>query len=326
MSNTNQPPSRASVVSPIAEPSEPADPMALDPLSPINPPADPWFQQPLLRRGAPDRRGAVAATPIRRWSEQPSERKIMKIVVIGGTGLIGSKVVACLNEEDHEAVAASPDSGVNTLTGEGIAEALEGAEVVIDVSNSPSFEDEAVMEFFTTSTTNLLGAAAEAGVRHYVALSVVGAGRLPESGYLRAKVAQAALIDESSIPYTLVHATQFFEFTKRIADEATHGDVVRLPHVLFQPIAADDVAAAVCEISQRPPADGVIEIAGPDQFRFDEFIRDGLTAMGDPRTVVADPKARYFGTELQERSLVPDNAGHLGEIRFNQWLAQPAKA
>ena len=179
----------------------------------------------------------------------------MKIVVIGGTGLIGSKVVAGLTEEHHEAVAASPDSGVNTLTGEGLAEVLEGAEVVIDVSNSPSFEDEAVMEFFTTSTANLLAAAAEAGVRHYLALSVVGSERLTESGYMRAKIAQEKLIDEASIPYTIVHATQFFEFVKRIADEATDGDVVRLPNALIQPIAADDVAAAVCEISQRPPAD-----------------------------------------------------------------------
>ena len=248
----------------------------------------------------------------------------MKIVVIGGTGLIGSKVVACLTEEGHEAVAASPDSGVNTLTGEGLAEVLEDAEAVIDVSNSPSFEDEAVMEFFTTSTTNLLAAAAEAGVRHYVALSVVGTKRLTESGYMRAKIAQEKLIDEASIPYTIVHATQFFEFVKRIADEATHGDVVHLPHVLIQSIAADDVAAAVCEITQRPPADGVLEIAGPEQFRFDEFIRQGLTSMGDPRTVVADPEARYFGAVLDERSLVPDDADHLGEIRFNDWLAQYA--
>jgi uncharacterized protein YbjT (DUF2867 family) len=197
---------------------------------------------------------------------------------------------------------------------------------VIDVSNSPSFEDEAVMEFFRTSTTNLLAAEADAGVRHHVALSVVGTDRLPESGYLRAKVAQEKLISDSSIPFTIVHATQFFEFAVRIADEATDGDTVRLPHVLFQPIAADDVAAAVCEISQRQPADGVIEIAGPEQFRFDEFIQQALTAKGDRRTVVADPKARYFGTELQERSLVPTDAVHLGEIRFNEWLAQPPTA
>ena len=250
----------------------------------------------------------------------------MKIVVIGGTGLIGSKVVTCLKENGHEAVAASPDSGVNTLTGEGLPEVLEGASGVIDVSNSPSFEDEAVMDFFTTSTTNMLAAEADAGVRHHVALSVVGAERLPESGYLRAKVAQEKLIRDFSIPFSIVHATQFFEFAVRIADEATDGDTVRLPHVLLQPIAADEVAAAVCEISQRAPADGVIEIAGPELFRFDEFIQQALTAKGDPRTVVADPKARYFGTELQERSLVPTKAVHLGEIRFNDWLAQPATA
>ena len=246
----------------------------------------------------------------------------MKIVVIGGTGLIGSKVVACLKEEDHDPVAASPESGVNTLTGEGLDEVLDGAEVVIDVANSPSFEDEAVMEFFTTSTKNLLAAATKAGVRHQVVLSVVGSDRLAESGYMRAKTAQETLIDEASIPYSLVQSTQFFEFARRIADEATDGDVVRLPHVLIQPIAADDVAAALCEISQRPPADGVIEIAGPEQFRFDEFIGHGLKAQGDLRTVVADPDARYFGAVLDERTLVPDNAVHLGGIRFDDWLAQ----
>ncbi len=222
----------------------------------------------------------------------------MKIVVIGGTGLIGSKVVAGLDEEDHEAVAASPDTGVNTLTGEGLAEVLEGAAVLIDVSNSPSFEDEAVMDFFTTSTTNLLAAAAEAGVRHYVALSVVGADRLPDSGYLRAKVAQEKLIDGASIPYTVVRATQFFEFVKRIADEATDGDVVRLPHVLFQPMAADDVAAAVCEVSQRPPADGIVEIGGPEQFRFDEFI--ARCSRGDGR--LADRRRRSRGPLLRSRA------------------------
>ncbi len=250
----------------------------------------------------------------------------MKIVVIGGTGLIGSKVVTCLKEEDHEAIAASPDSGVNTLTGDGLAEVLVGASVVIDVSNSPSFEDEAVMDFFTTSTTNLLAAEADAGVRHHVALSVVGAERLSESGYLRAKIAQEKLIGDSSIPFSIVHATQFFEFAVRIADEATDGDTVRLPDARIQPIAADDVAAAVCEISLRAPADGVIEIAGPEEFPFDQFVRQGLKAKGDPRTVVADPKAQYFGAELQERSLLPTNAVHLGEIRFSDWLAQPPTA
>ena len=247
----------------------------------------------------------------------------MKIVVVGGTGLIGSKVVTCLKEEDNEAIAASPDSGVNTLTGEGLAEVLEGASVVIDVSNSPSFEDEAVMEFFTTSTTNLLAAEADAGVRHHVALSVVGTERLTESGYFRAKIAQEKLIRDSSIPYSIVRATQFFEFVKNIASAATDGDTVRLAHVLIQPIAADDVAAAVCEISQRPPAEGVIEVAGPEQFRLDELIHQGLAAKGDQRTVVADPKARYFGAELQERTLLPTNAVHLGETRFSDWLAEP---
>jgi len=250
----------------------------------------------------------------------------MKIVVIGGTGLIGSKVVAALAEEGHDPVAASPDTGVNTLTGDGLAEALAGAEALIDVSNSPSFEDREVLDFFMTSTTNLLAAAEEARVRHYVALSVVGADRMPESGYLRAKVAQETLIDEATLPYTIVRATQFYEFVDRIADEAMHGDVVRLPNVAFQPIAADDVAAAVTEVAQRAPVDGIVEIAGPEQFRFDQFIRHGLLAKGRPRTVVADPKARYFGTELHERSLVPDNAIHLGGIRFNDWVSQPATA
>jgi uncharacterized protein YbjT (DUF2867 family) len=245
----------------------------------------------------------------------------MKIVVIGGSGLIGSKVVACLREEDHEAVAASPDSGVNTLTGEGLSEALQGASVVVDVSNSPSFEDEAVMEFFTTSTTNLLAAEAEAGVRHHVALSVVGAERLAESGYMRAKVAQEKLIRDSGNAYSIVHATQFFEFAARIADDATDGETVRLPDALIQPIAADDVAAVVCEVSLRAP-DGVIEIAGPEELRFDEFVRRGLMAKGDSRTVVADPKARYFGAELQERSLLPASAARLGEVRFDDWLVK----
>ena len=250
----------------------------------------------------------------------------MKVVVIGGTGLIGSKVVSCLEDEDNEAVAASPDSGVNTLTGEGLPDVLEGPEVVIDVSNSPSFEEKAVMDFFTTSTGNLLAAEADAGVRHHVALSIVGADRLTDSGYMRAKVAQEKLIGDASIPFTIVHATQFYEFAKSIANDATDGDEVRLPHVLFQPMAADDVAAAVCEISQRAPADRVIEIAGPGQFHFDEFIQQALTASGDSRKVVADPKARYFGAELEERSLVPENAEHLGEIRFSDWLAQSAQA
>jgi uncharacterized protein YbjT (DUF2867 family) len=247
----------------------------------------------------------------------------MKVVVIGGTGLIGSKVVTCLAEKGNEAVAASPDSGVNTLTGEGLAEVLEGASVVIDVSNSPSFEDEAVMDFFTTSTSNVLAAEADAGVGHHVVLSVVGTERLPESGYLRAKAAQEKLISDSSIPYSIVHSTQFFEFVKPIADDATDGETVRLPDALIQPIAADDAAAAVCEVSVGAPADDVIEIAGPEELSFEEFVRRGLSAKDDPRTVVADPKARYFGAELEERSLLPSDAARLGEIRFNDWLARP---
>jgi uncharacterized protein YbjT (DUF2867 family) len=245
----------------------------------------------------------------------------MKIVVIGGSGLIGSKVVAGLEEEGNEVVAASPDSGVNTLTGEGLSEALEGAEVVIDVSNSPSFEDDAVMEFFTTSTTNLLKAEADAGVRHHVSLSVVGSERLAESGYMRAKVAQDKLIQDASVPYSLVHATQFFEFVGRIADEATEGDTVTVSSALMQPMAADDVAAALIEISQRAPADGLIEIAGPEEIAMDEFIRRGLEAKGDSRTVVGDPKSLYFGAVLEERSLVPANASHLGETKLSDWLA-----
>jgi len=250
----------------------------------------------------------------------------MKIVVIGGSGLIGSKVVTCLREAGHEAVAASPDSGVNTLTGEGVPEVLAGASVVVDVSNSPSFEDEAVMEFFTTSTTNLVSAERDAGVRHHVALSVVGAERIPDSGYLRAKVAQEKLIADSGIPYSLVHATQFFEFVMRIADEATDGDTVRVPPVLIQPMAADDVAAAVCAVCQGPPVEGVVEVGGPEALRFEDFIRRGLTAKGDPRTVVSDPKARYFGAELEERALVTGDGARLGQVRFEDWLARPAPA
>jgi len=258
---------------------------------------------------------------------QSNERNNMrKTVVIGGTGLIGSKVVEGLREEDLAVVAASPDSGVNTLTGEGLSEALEGASVVIDVSNSPSFDDDAVMEFFTMSTGNLLAAEAEAGVRHHVALSVVGTDRLSESGYFRAKIAQEQLIGDSSIPFSIVQATQFFEFAARIGDEATAGDTVRLPQALIQPIAANDVAAALCEISQRAPADAVIEIAGPEQLPFEEFIQQHLSAKDDPRKVLADPDSRYFGARLQERSLLPTNAIHLGGTRFDDWLAEPAVA
>jgi uncharacterized protein YbjT (DUF2867 family) len=246
----------------------------------------------------------------------------MKIVVIGGTGLIGSKVVTKLGERGYEVVAASPDSGVNTLTGEGLAEVLKGASVVVDVSNSPSFEDAAVMDFFQTSTRNLLDSEAAAGVGHHVALSVVGSDRLPESGYLRAKVAQERLIKESSIPYSIVRATQFFEFLKRIADSATEGNTVRLPSVGFQPLAAEDVASVVAKVAIGSPLNGTVEVAGPEQFRFNEFISRGLSARKDPREVIADPHARYFGTELSERSLVPDSGALLGAIRFQDWLRQ----
>jgi uncharacterized protein YbjT (DUF2867 family) len=249
----------------------------------------------------------------------------MKIVVIGGTGLIGSKLVDKLVEHDHEAVPASPDTGVNTLTGEGLAAAFDGAEVVVDVSNSPSFEDNAVLEFFRTSTRNILDAEAAAGVGHHVALSVVGSERLSESGYMRAKVAQEKLIKSSTIPYSIVHATQFFEFVARIADEATTGDTVHLPHVLFQPMAADDVAAAVASVAVGAPINGTVEVAGPEQFRFDDLIRHGLSARNDPREVVADPHAPYFGAELSERTLVPDDGAQLGAIRFEDWLTQQAR-
>lgn len=252
------------------------------------------------------------------------EKSKMKIVIIGGTGLIGSKVVTKLGEQGYEVVAASPNSGVNTLTGEGLAEVLKGASVVVDVSNSPSFEDAAVMEFFQTSTRNLLTYEAAAGVGHHVALSVVGTDRLPDSGYMRAKVAQEKLIKESSIPYSIVRATQFFEFLKRIADSATEGNTVRLPPVGFQPMAADDVASAVARVATASPLNGIVEVAGPEQFRFDGLISQGLIAQKDPREVIADPHARYFGTELSERSLVPSDGALLGETRFEDWLSRSA--
>jgi uncharacterized protein YbjT (DUF2867 family) len=248
----------------------------------------------------------------------------MKLVIIGGTGLIGSKLVSKLREHGHDAVAASPNTGVNTLTGEGLADALKGASVVVDVSNSPSFEDAAVMEFFTTSTRNLLEAAIAAGVTHYVALSVVGTERLTESGYFRAKIAQEQLIKESSIPYTIVHATQFFEFVKNIAAAATNGNTVRLAPVFIQPMAADDVAKAVGRIAIGTPVNGIVEIAGPEQFRLDDLIRQGLKVRQDPREVVADPQSRYFGAMLGERTLVPADGARLGDMSFKQWLNQPA--
>jgi uncharacterized protein YbjT (DUF2867 family) len=251
----------------------------------------------------------------------------MKIVVIGGSGLIGSKLVSKLREHGHEAVPASPDSGVNSLTGEGLDAALEGAAVVIDVSNSPSFEDAEVLHFFQTSTSNLLQAEVAAGVGHHVALSVVGTERLSESGYFRGKIAQETLIQGSSIPYSIVRATQFFEFIRSIADAATDGNTVRLAPVLIRPMAADDVASAVGRIALRSPANGIVEIAGPEQFRLDELIGRDLDAQNDPRQVIADPHARYFGAELKERTLIPGDDASLAETRFEDWLrrstAQP---
>jgi uncharacterized protein YbjT (DUF2867 family) len=246
----------------------------------------------------------------------------MKIVVIGGTGLIGSKLVSKLREHGHEAVAASPDTGVNTLTGEGLPEALEGASAVVDVSNSPSWEDAAVMNFFETSTRNLLAYEAAAGVGHHVALSVVGTERLLESGYFRAKIAQENLIKNSSIPYSIVRATQFFEFVKGIADVSTDGNKVRLPSVLIQPMAADDVASVVARVAAGSPVNGTVEVGGPEQFHLNEFVRRGLAARKDPREVVADPHARYYGIEVKERTLVPEGEAKLGKTQFDDWLAQ----
>jgi uncharacterized protein YbjT (DUF2867 family) len=244
----------------------------------------------------------------------------MKIVVIGGNGRIGSKLIENLVEHGHDALAADLDTGVNTPTGEGLAEALGGADVVVDVSNSPSLEDSAVLEFFQTSTAIILAAEKAAGVGHHVALSVVGSDRLPDSGYLRAKVAQEQLIEGSSIPYSIVRATQFFEFIGAIAAAATDGDTVRLPAALIQPVAADDAARAVGRTAVGTPVNGVVEVAGPEPFRFDELIRRGLSARSDPRHVVADPDARYFGTTLTDTSLLPAKNAELGETRFEDWL------
>lgn len=248
----------------------------------------------------------------------------MKIVVIGGTGLIGSKLVNKLRQHGHEAVAASPNSGVNTVTGEGLAEVLNGASVVVDVSNSPDWEDAAVLRFFETSTHNLLTYEAAAEVGHHVALSVVGTDRLSESGYFRAKIAQEKLTRESSIPYTIVHATQFFEFLKGLADISFDGKSVRLPPVLFQPMAADDVASAMGRVAVGQPINGMVEIGGPEQFRVDELVRRRLVSLKDPREVIADPNARYAGARLSETTLLPGKSARLGETRFETWLTQPA--
>ncbi|MDO9395566.1 MAG: SDR family oxidoreductase [Herbiconiux sp.] len=247
------------------------------------------------------------------------------IVVIGGTGLIGSQVIALLTEHGHEAVSASPRSGVDTLTGKGLAEVLAGADTVLDVSNSPSFADDDVMHFFTTATANILSAAKEAGVTHYVALSVVGAERLLDSGYMRAKVAQEKLITESGLPYSLVRATQFFEFVAGIADSATVDGVVRLPHAPIQPMAATDVATAVARTTAGAPLNRTIEVAGPDRFALDDLIRTGLASRGDQRTVLAAPEATYFGEKLTGDLLLPGPDATLFATRFVEWLAaQPA--
>jgi uncharacterized protein YbjT (DUF2867 family) len=249
---------------------------------------------------------------------------IMKIVVIGGTGLIGSKLVNKLRERGHEAIAASPNSGVNSVTGEGLAEVLKGASVAVDVTNSPSWEDAAVLKFFETSTRNLLTYGAAAGVGHHVALSVVGTERLSESGFFRAKIAQEKLIKGSSIPYSIIRATQFFEFLKGLADISMVGGKVHLPHVLFQPMAADDVASGVARVAVGPPVNGTVEIGGPEQFRLDELVRRRLALLKDPREVIADPNARYSGAKISEKTLVPDNNARLGETRFETWLTQSA--
>src|SRR5438105_9263685 len=251
-------------------------------------------------------------------------RNEMKIIVIGGSGLIGSKVVQKLGANGHHAVAASPDSGVNSVTGEGLAEVLKEAWVVVDVSNSPSWEDAAVLKFFETSTRNLLTYEAAAGVGHHVALSVVGTDRLSESGYFRAKIAQEKLINESSIPHSIVRATQFFEFLKGLADISLDGDKVHLPPVLFQPMAADDVATLVGSIAIGSPVNGTVEIGGPEQFRIDELVQRRLVHLGDLRQVIADPNALYSGAKISERTLLPGNDARLGETHFETWVNQPA--
>jgi uncharacterized protein YbjT (DUF2867 family) len=251
--------------------------------------------------------------------------EVMKIVVIGGTGLIGSKVVERLKQKGHEAIAAAPNTGVNTITGEGLKQAMAGTQVVIDLANSPSFEDKAVLEFFETSGRNLLAAEAAAGVRHHVALSIVGTDR-SDNGYFRAKVAQEKLIKTSGIPYTIIRSTQFLEFLGGIAASSAHGNMVRLSPGLFQPIAADDVAAIVADVALAAPRNGIVEIAGPERAPFNEIVARYLKAIGDPRQVVRDREARYFGGRVEERSLVPLGDARLGRIGFDEWLRRSRAA
>jgi uncharacterized protein YbjT (DUF2867 family) len=245
----------------------------------------------------------------------------MKIVVIGGTGLIGSKLVERLRKEGHDAVAASPDTGVNTLTGEGLADALDRAQVVVDVANAPVSDDDAVLDFFQTTSRNVLHAEAAAGVKHHVVLSVVGAGRLPESGYLRAKIAQEQTAKAGSIPYTILRASQFFEFIGRIADSSSEGDTIHLAPVFVQPESADDVAAALADIAVNDPVNGIVELGGPEEFRLDELARRVLRAKNDPRPVTADAHARYFGAELEDHSLTPASDARIARTRFEDWLS-----
>lgn len=248
----------------------------------------------------------------------------MKTVVIGGTGLIGTKVVNNLRQRGHDVLAASPKSGVDTFTGKGLAEALKGAEVVVDLANAPQWDDKAVMEFFETAGRNLLSAETTAGVKHHIALSIVGADRSPDSGYLRAKVAQENVIKGFKVPYTIIRSTQFFEFVKGIAQSATEGQNVRLSPGMMQPIAADDVAAAVTDVALAKPVNGIVEIAGPEQIRMDEFVRRFLAATRDSRKVITDARARYFGAELNDQSLVPAGKARLGSTRFADWLSRTA--
>jgi uncharacterized protein YbjT (DUF2867 family) len=245
----------------------------------------------------------------------------MNIVVIGGTGLIGTKLASKLRQRGHDVVQAAPSTGVNAITGEGLDKALAGAAIVVDVANSPSFEDDAVLKFFESSSRNLLAAEAAAKVRHHVALSVVGTDRLPENGYFRAKLVQENLIRAAKIPYTILRATQFFEFVGGIVDSSSDGQIVRLSPALFQPVASDDVAATLADVTLGAPVNGIVELAGPEQFSLDEFARQFLVATGDPRRVAADIHARYFGTELDDRSLTPGSNPRLGALRFADWLA-----